>query len=233
MHKLVKTASSSRRHLSEAEAYELLSAYGFTVPEWRVAASVDEAVKAASEVGYPVALKVCSPAVLHKSDLGGVALGLGSDKAVEEAFGQIRDAVGRALPEAAETELLVVPMADSGMEVIIGMTRDEQFGPALMFGLGGVWVELIQDVTFRLVPVSENEARRMLSEIKGAPLLEGYRGEPPRDREALVRAVMGLSQLVEAHPAVASVDINPLVVYEEGTLVVDAKVLIEGATALA
>jgi acetyl-CoA synthetase (ADP-forming) len=233
MHELVQSAAASRRHLTEAEAYQLLSAYGFTVPEARVVSSPAEALRAAGEIGYPVALKVCSPAVLHKSDVGGVVLGVEDDEALEGAFGRMRSRLGDSLPEAADSELLVVPMAEPGLEVIVGMTRDEQFGPALMFGLGGVWVELLKDVTFRLVPVSEEEARRMISEIKGAPLLEGYRGDAPRDEEALVGAITGLSKLVEANPAVSSIDVNPLVVYEAGSMVVDAKVLIEGAEAVA
>lgn len=233
MHELVETAAKAPRHLTEAEAYELLAAYGFTVPTSRVVNSFGEAVEAASDIGYPVALKLCSPEVLHKSDVGGVALGLDGPEAVAAAFEQIRSRVGQALPEAAGADLLVVPMAEAGLEVILGMTRDEQFGPALMFGLGGVWVELLEDVTFRLVPVAEAEARRMLGEIKGAPLLADYRGAPPRDAEALVEMILSLSRLVEDHPAVASVDINPLVVYEKGTMVVDAKVLIEGAAASA
>lgn len=233
MHTLVETARAARRHLSEAEAYELLSSYGLTVPACRMARSAAEAVEAASELGYPVALKVCSPAVLHKSDLGGVALGLGNKKAVKDAFGRIRKSVAGALPAEADCDILVVPMAAPGLEVIVGMTRDEQFGPALMFGLGGVWVELLKDVTFRLVPVGAEEARRMTREIKGAPLISGYRGGPPRDEDAIVEALLGLSRLVEEHPAVASIDVNPLVVYEKGALVVDAKVLIEGAEAAA
>ncbi len=233
MHELVETAAKAPRHLTEAEAYELLIAYGFTAPAWRVVSSFGEAVEAASELGYPVALKLSSPAVLHKSDVGGVVLGLDGPEAVASAFERILSRVSQALPDGAEADLLVVPMAKPGLEVILGMTRDEQFGPAMMFGLGGVWVELLEDITFRLVPVAEAEARRMLTEIKGAPLLAGYRGAPPRDVEALVRRILGLSELVEAHPAIASIDINPLVVYEEGTLVVDAKVLIEGATASA
>lgn len=233
MHELVETAAKAPRHLTEAEAYELLSAYGFTAPAWRVVASFGEAVEAASAIGYPVALKLSSPAVLHKSDVGGVELGLTGPESVEAAFGQIRDRVANAIPDAAEAGILVVPMAKPGLEVILGMTRDEQFGPAVMFGLGGVWVELLEDITFRLVPVAEAEARRMLTEIKGAPLLASYRGAPPRDVEALVGRILGLSELVEAHPSIASIDINPLVVYEEGTLVLDAKVLIEGAEASA
>ena len=233
MHKLVETAQAARRHLSEAEGYELLASYGFAVPDWRVVATAEEAAEAAAEVGLPAALKVCSPALLHKSDLGGVALGLETLEDVQEAFGRIRDSVGAALPEAAEAGILVVPMAEPGLEVILGMTRDEQFGPALMFGLGGVWVELLEDVTFRLVPVAEAEARRMITEIKGAPLLEGFRGDPARDVEAVVEAVVNLSRLVVDHSAVASVDVNPLMVYEKGALVVDAKVLIEGAGAAA
>jgi acetyl-CoA synthetase (ADP-forming) len=233
MDQVVETARKESRHLSEAEAYELLEAYGFLVPSWKLVASADEAVQAASELGYPVALKVCSPRVLHKSDLGGVALGLSGPEAVEKAFGQIRSRLAESIPEEAQADILVVPMASAGLEVILGMTRDEQFGPAVMFGLGGVWVELLKDVTFRLVPLSEAEARRMIDEIRAAPLLKGYRGEPPRDVEAIVRGLLGLSKLVEANPAIVSVDINPLVVYQEGSLVVDAKVLIEGAQASA
>lgn len=233
MHELVKTASSSRRHLTEAEAYQLLGAYGFSVPEARVVSSAEEALGAAGEIGYPVALKVCSPSVLHKSEVGGVALGIETEGVLEEAFGRMRSRLEESLPEASGSDLLVVPMAEPGLEVILGMTRDEQFGPALMFGLGGVWVELLKDVTFRLVPVEETEALRMIGEIKGAQLIEGYRGGPALDKGALVGAITGLSRLVEANPAVSSIDVNPLVLYETGSLVVDAKVLIEGAEAVA
>jgi acetyltransferase len=205
-----------RVSIGDAEAREVLEAYGFPVPESRLAETPEEAVEMAEEIGYPVVLKVASPDILHKTDVGGVKLSLNSPGDVRDAFDLIVYRAGRYVPDARVWGCLVQEMVTGGREILVGMNRDPQFGPLVAFGLGGIYVEALKDVAFRIAPFSKEEAREMIHEIRSYPLLAGVRGEPPADHEAMVDALMRISQLVTDFPEIVELDINPLTVFEEG-----------------
>lgn len=207
----------------------LLESYGVRVAGWRMARSADEAVDAADALGYPVVLKVESVDIAHKSDAGGVRLGLADAGAVRRAWTAMRSDLARHAPEARIEGALVACMAAPGIEMSIGVQCDPQFGPALMVGLGGVWVEALGDVSLRLLPVDEAEARAMLAELKAAPLLGAFRGAPPRDVQALAAAMIALSRLALDHAGrIVSVEVNPLIVHEDGrgATAVDARLVL-------
>ncbi len=213
--------------LTEVEAKALLSAAGIAVAEARLARTSDEAVALAREVGFPVVLKICSSDVVHKSDVGGVKLNLKTEAEVSAAFAAIMSGVRQAEPTAAVDGVSVQPMAKPGIEVIVGLTTDPQFGPTLMFGLGGVAVEVLKDVAFRLAPLTEHDARGMIREIRGLPLLSGHRGQPAVDFTALERVLVQVSALAEAHPEIKELDLNPIFAYADGCLAVDARIVLQ------
>lgn len=203
--------------LSETRSLQALKEAGIPVVPHRIVQSAEEAVSAAREFGYPVVLKIVSPDILHKSDIGGVALALRDDAQVDRAFHQIADNARSATPDARVEGCLVAPMLFGGVETILGVQRDPVFGPMVMFGLGGIFVEVFQDVSFRAAPFDEAEARRMIEETKAATILRGVRGAPPADIPALVRALARLSEFAAAHSdQISSIDINPFVVQAEG-----------------
>jgi len=217
-----------RKHLLEPEAKAVCSEYGIPVPRFKVAPSPEEAVEFAEEIGYPVVLKVVSPDVIHKSDVGGVLLNVLDADGVREGFKRILDTVKGHVPNARIIGVLVEEMAPKGItEVIVGAIKDPQFGPTLMFGLGGVFVEVLKDVTFRIAPIDELEAREMVKEIKAYPILTGYRGQPPADIDTIVRILVSASKLVMDHPEVKEMDLNPIIVYEKGAKTVDARIILE------
>ena len=222
-----KARSQGRTVLSEVESKQILAEAGIPVAAARLARSGDEAVKAAKDLGFPVVLKVVSPDVTHKSDVGGVRLNLASPEEASTAFAEIMAAVQQHQPDARIEGVAVQPMAKPGIEVIMGMSKDPQFGPVLMFGLGGVWVEVLKDVAFRIVPLMPRDARQMIREIKGFSLLEGYRGQPAADVEALERMLLRLSDFVEHHPEIQELDLNPILAYADGALAVDARIVVE------
>ncbi|MEA3377599.1 MAG: acetate--CoA ligase family protein [Chloroflexota bacterium] len=205
-----------RVSIGDAEAREVLEAYGFPVPESRLAETPEEAIDIAEEIGYPVVLKVASPDILHKTDVGGVKLNLNSPGDVRDAFDLISYRASRYVPDARVWGCLVQEMVTGGREILVGMNRDPQFGPLVAFGLGGIYVEALKDVSFRIAPFSQHEAEEMIHEIRSYPLLAGVRGEPPADHEAMVDALMRISQLVTDFPEIVELDINPLTVFEEG-----------------
>ncbi|HEY74929.1 MAG TPA: acetate--CoA ligase [Thermoflexia bacterium] len=213
---LEKARSEGRVSIGDAEARAILEAYGFPVPPSRLAATPEEAIEAAEEMGYPVVLKVASPDILHKTDVGGVKLNLRSAEDVRDAFDLIMYRATRYVPDARIWGCLVQKMVPGGREVLIGMSRDPQFGPLVAFGLGGIYVEALKDVVFRVAPFSRQEAEEMIREIRAYPLLEGVRGEPPADHEAMVDALCRISQLVTDFPEIVELDINPLMVFDEG-----------------
>ncbi|MBI2081600.1 MAG: acetate--CoA ligase family protein [candidate division NC10 bacterium] len=225
--RLIEQALAEQRHLLEPEAYRLLESYDLPVPRHRFARDAAEAAAAAQAIGFPVALKVVSPDVLHKSDAGGVRLDLRDAGAVRAAFEEVRAAARAVQPSARLAGALVAEMARPGTEVIVGMTRDPQFGPSVMFGLGGIFVEVYRDVAFRIVPLEERDAREMIREVKGLPLLTGFRGRPPGDLDAIARILLRVSRLAEEHAEVAEVDLNPIVVHERGAVVLDARVFLD------
>lgn len=215
-------------YLVEPEALAFVQKAGLPVIEHRTAGSVDAAVAAADRLGYPVVLKVVSREIVHKSEADGVQLDLRDAAAVTAAYHRVMDGATRHRPGARVDGVLVSRMARPGVEAILGLTRDPQFGPALMFGLGGIFVEVYRDVAFRLVPISEQDANEMIREVKGFPLLLGARGRPPRDLAAVVRSLLTLSDLAESRPEMDALDLNPVILYEQGCVVVDAKVFLTG-----
>ena len=217
-----------RLNLGELEAREILRAYGYQVPEGRLARSAQEAVAIADEIGYPVVLKIASPDILHKSDIGGVRINVADAQAVADTYDLITMRAQRYLPEAEIWGCLVQQMVTEGKEVILGMSRDPQFGPLLMFGLGGIYVEVLKDVSFRVAPISERQARQMLGEVRSYPLLAGVRGEKPADTDAIVESLLRLSQLVTDFPEIMEMDINPLKVrgVGQGAVAIDARITI-------
>ena len=204
-----------RYTLGELEGSEILKCYGFKTIDMELAPTADAAVEIADRIGYPVVMKIVSPQILHKSDAGGVAVGIKDAKGVKETFEGIME---RAREYDAHAELegvLIQQMAPPGKEVILGVSKDPVFGHAVMFGLGGVFVEVYKDVAFRLGPVGRNVARRMVKSIKGYPILKGVRGQGPSDVEAVERNIVSLKCLVDDHPVIKELDINPLFVHEE------------------
>ncbi|HIE50148.1 MAG TPA: CoA-binding protein [Armatimonadetes bacterium] len=225
---LARARDEQRVNLSEFEAQEVIAAYGFALPASKLATTPEEAVTYAEEIGYPVVLKISSPDILHKSDIGGVRVGLSNPEQVTDAFELMLFRAARYMPEAEIRGVLVQEMIGWGKEVILGMSRDPQFGPLVMFGLGGIYVEVLKDVAFRVAPFGELEARQMVQEIHSYPLLTGVRGEKPADLEAIVSGLLRLSQLVTDLPEIVEMDINPLKVREagRGAVALDVRVTI-------
>jgi acetate---CoA ligase (ADP-forming) subunit beta len=237
--KIFKTAlEEGRTFVLEHEAKDIMKAYGIPIPAYDTALTADEAVEKSKAIGYPVVLKILSKDVLHKSDAGGVKINLKSDDEVRKAFAEIMDNAKKYGKEKGiEVDLsrgvFISDFADMGTEIIVGVTKDPQFGHALMAGLGGIFVEVLKDVSFRLIPFTENDAREMLKELKAYKILEGIRGEPARDIDSLIGVMLAVSKMIEENPEIIELDCNPTFVYEKGkgTLVVDARILIDGPEA--
>ncbi len=214
--------------LTEVEAKQVLKEAGVNVVDSLLAKSKDDAQRIADELGYPVVLKIVSPDIVHKSDIGGVKLGLADRDAVAAAYEEVISAAKKASPGANVHGVSVQPMAKGGLEIIVGMTKDPQFGPVLMFGLGGVLVEVLKDVAFRIVPLTRRDATQMIHEIKGYPLLEGYRGQEPANVPMIEDTILKVSGFVEQHPEIKELDLNPIFAYKDGLTAVDARVVLEG-----
>jgi acyl-CoA synthetase (NDP forming) len=219
--------AKSQNLLTEIESKELLKKAGIPVVEAKLARSKKEAISLSREMGFPVVLKISSSDVVHKSDSGGVKLGLTNATQVGKAYSQIMSSVKQAYPEARIEGVSVQTMAPSGVEVIVGMSKDPQFGPVLMFGLGGILVEVLKDVSFRIVPVTERDAREMIREIKGYPVLDGYRGQKPASIPALEKLIVKVSQFVENNPQIRELDLNPIFAYSDKAVAVDARIILE------
>jgi len=211
-----RVREEGRVTIGDAESREIMKAYGISMPESKLAASSEEAVAAAESIGYPVVMKIASPDILHKTDIGGVKLSLNSPTDVRDAFDLLVFRATRYMPDAEIWGCLVQQQVRGGKEIILGMSRDPQFGPLLLFGLGGIYVEALKDVTFRVAPIDEREAREMIREIRAFSLLRGVRGEAPSDLDAIVDTLLRVSQLVTDFPEIAEMDINPLIVFERG-----------------
>jgi acyl-CoA synthetase (NDP forming) len=224
---LQKARLDGRTMLTEVESKELIQESGIPVVETRLARSKAEAVRMAREMGFPAVLKIVSPDVVHKSDVGGVKVGLKSAAQVRTAYDSILSSTRTAEPSASILGVSVQRMAEPGVEVIIGATKDPQFGHVVMFGLGGVLVELLKDVSMRLVPLTARDARVMIREIKSLPLLQGYRQYPPCDLDSLEEAILNLSRFLEKHPDIKELDLNPVLCYPKGLVAVDARVVLE------
>lgn len=224
---LLKACKEGRKALLETEAKEICKQYGIPVTEFKLAKNEKEAKEFAEEIGYPLVLKIVSPDIVHKSDVGGVIVGIKNPKELQTGYTKIMDNIKKHNAKARIEGILVQEMAPSSTEVIVGSIKDPQFGPALMFGLGGVFVEVLKDVTFRVAPITEDEAREMISEVKAYPLLKGYRNSPPADIAAIVKILMSTSNLVMEHQEIKELDLNPIMVYEKGAKTVDARIILE------
>ena len=225
---LTKARAEGRKNLLETECREILARYGITLPEALLAGDQDEAVSMAAKIGFPAAMKVVSPDILHKSDVGGVKLNLRSEREARDAFQVIMEnAVKITTPDRVQG-VLISHMAQKGQECIIGMTRDRVFGPVVMFGLGGIFVEVLRDVSLRLAPLSEIDIEEMIREIKGYPVLTGIRGEKPKDVQALKDVLEKISRLVVDISELAEVDLNPVIVHEKGLSIVDSRMILKG-----
>jgi acetyl-CoA synthetase (ADP-forming) len=238
MKRIIENAKAEKRNLLEPEAKELFRSFGLPVQDFLIARSEAEAVAAAEKLGFPSVLKVVSPDILHKSDIGGVKVRLEDAAQVAAAYREIMENARRMSavgpvdgqadgPTGARVEgVLVAPYAREGIECIVGMTRDPQFGPALMFGMGGVLVEILKDVSFRVLPIEKRDAEEMVKEIAGFKLLSGVRGEAPRDVPAIVGFLLKTAGLVEGNPDIREIDVNPLMAYEKGVLALDVRVIL-------
>ena len=213
--------------LNEIESKRMLSRAGIQVNDTRLAISKEEAINIAKQLGFPVVLKIVSPDITHKSDAGGVRLGIKTSKQVGKVYDDIMNSVNKKHPQARIQGVSVQKMARPGVEVIIGMAKDDQFGPVIMFGLGGISVEILKDVAFRVVSLTRRDAAEMIREIKGYPLLEGYRGQEPADVSKLEDLLLKVSNFVEQNPQVRELDINPVFAYCAGAVAVDARVVLE------
>jgi len=218
---------SGRKYLNEIESKQLLREAGVPTTDTRLAKSRDEAMAFAKEIGFPVALKIISPDIVHKSDIGGVKLGLGDGAAVGKAYNEIM-AAAKATQQSSKIDgVSVQNMAKPGVEVIVGVSKDRQFGPVLMFGIGGILVELLKDVSFRIVPITRRDAHEMIKEIKSFPLLEGYRGSEPANIKALEDILLKVSELAAKTPQIKEMDLNPIFARRDDAIAVDARIILE------
>ena len=224
---LEKADKEKRALLTEIEAKEWLKGAGIPVVETKLATSKTEAVEIAKKLGFPVALKIVSPDVVHKSDAGGVKLKLENGTQVAKAYTEIMDNIKKHYHKAEIIGVSVQKMAKPGIEIIIGMTKDAQFGPVIMFGLGGVLVEVLKDVSFRIVPLEKRDAAEMITEIKGFPILKGYRGQDPADIPYLEDLIVKVSDFVDKNPEIKELDLNPVFAYKDGAIAVDARIILE------
>lgn len=216
-----------RTILTEIEAKQVIKSAGIKVVETRLAKSHKEAVAIAEDIGFPVVLKITSPDIIHKTDAGGVKVGLNNASEVKKAYTEIMDSVNQRYPDAKIEGVSVQAMARPGIEIIIGMSKDPQFGPVIMFGLGGIFVEVLKDVSFRIIPILKRDAEEMIKEIKGFVLLNGYRGQEPANLSALVDVLLKVSALVEKTPEIKELDLNPMFAYKDSAVAVDARILLE------
>jgi len=212
------------RWLPEPEALRLLSGYNLPVIPHRLATTPEEADRAARDLGCPVAMKVVAADLIHKSDIGGVCLNITSPKEAADTYPAILGRLGPHVSPGSVHGVLVARMAPPGTEVIVGMIRDLQFGPAVMVGLGGIFVELYKDVAYRLPPLSQKEARSMFTELRAAPLLAGYRGRPPQDLDALAGCACAVARIAAERPDIQEIDLNPIIAHDRGCSIVDAKI---------
>ena len=226
--KIINQAKKEGRHaLLEPEAKMICIDYGIPVTEFKVAQGAAQAAEYANEIGYPVVLKIVSPDIIHKSDAGGVMVNLKNAADVQSAYRKILENVKKYNANAKIVGVLIQEMAPPSTETIIGAIKDPQFGQTIMFGLGGIFVELLKDVNFRVAPINADDAKEMITQLKAYPLLKGFRNSPPADINALIKILLSTSRLVMENPEIKELDFNPVIVYENGAKTVDARIIIE------
>ena len=223
---LTQARREKRSVLTEIESKRILIDAGIHCTDTRLARTREEALSLADAIGYPVVLKISSTGITHKSDAGGVRVNLNSRADVEAAYDGIMTSARQKFPSADIEGISVQTMAKAGIEVIMGMTQDPTFGPVLMFGLGGILVEVLKDVSFRIAPLEQTDAAAMIGEIKGRKLLEGYRGQDPADKSCLENMLLKLSAFADGKREIAEVDMNPVFAYKDGAVVVDARIIL-------
>ncbi len=221
---ILKQKKDAGQHvLTEFESKKLLKDIGIPIPEQALTSGKEETIKVAEKFGYPLVMKLMAEDVVHKSDMGAVKLNINNREDVEQAYEELME-----IPSETEKQISVQKMADEPIaELIIGMTTDPQFGPALMFGIGGILVELLEDVSFRIAPITEYDAKEMIREIKGFPLLDGFRGRPKADIDAIVDTLMKISDFVIDNEDIFEMDLNPVFIYEDGLVCVDARIILK------
>ena len=223
---ITQALSEGRLLLSEVESKNLLVAEGIAVTDAQLASDAGEAALIAESLGYPVVMKIISPDIAHKSDVGGVVVGLTDSDEVKSAYDEMMRKVSSVVSTARIEGVSVQTMAKPGIEVIVGATTDPQFGPVMMFGLGGVFVEVLKDVSFRVVPLEPRDAKQMVREIDALPILEGIRGQDGADLKALEDLLLSISKLIERRPEIAELDLNPVFAYSDGAIAVDARIVL-------
>lgn len=226
MHRIIQRAKKEKRSLLETEAKELLKEYGIPVPDFKLIKGEDEIIGLAKEINFPIVMKIVSPDIIHKTDAGGVKLNIKDEKEAELAYQEIIFKAEKYNKKVKISGVIVYPIVPQGTEIIMGMMKDPHFGPVIMFGLGGIFVEVLKDISFRILPIEERDAREMITEIKGYEILKGIRGEPPRDIQAIEEVLMKVSKLTMENPEVNEIDLNPIFVFEKGLQVVDARMIL-------
>ena len=226
MKPVLELAIKEKRNLTEDEAYELLSNNGVPVPKYMIASSIEESLEKARALGFPLVMKIISPDIIHKTDIGGVMLNIMNEQQVRESYKIIIDSVKKNKPGVKINGVLLYKQVPSGVEVIVGMVRDPQFGPTVMYGLGGIFTEILKDVSFRICPVDRIDIVEMLHETKGIKMLKGYREQPSCDINAIIDIIMNISNIAMNYLVIKEIDLKPIMVYEKGAIVVDAKVFL-------
>lgn len=224
---IAQARKENRKALLEPEAKAICNEYGISVPKFDVATNATEASEIAQKTGYPIVMKIVSPEIIHKSDAGGVKVNLKSKAEVAEAFKTIVANAKKYNAKADIKGVLVQEMAPNGIEVIVGAIKDAQFGQTVMFGLGGIFVEVLKDVTFRVAPITLDDAKEMITGLKAYPLLKGIRGQPPADTNAIAKILVNVSKLVMEYPEIKELDLNPIMAYAKGVATVDARIILE------
>ena len=228
MHPIIERArNEGRAVLTEVESKEILGQAGINVVPTKLAVSKEEAVAVSRALGFPVVIKIASPDIVHKSDAGGIRLGLEDEEQVEQAYDSLMTDIRAKYPEAVLQGVSVQRMAPPGVEIIIGMSTDAQFGPVIMFGLGGVWVEILDDTSLRVAPITRRDAGEMIKEIRGFPMLTGYRGQGPVDIRKLEAMLLALSDFVGQNPSVREIDLNPVIASSNDAVAVDARIVLD------
>jgi len=224
---IAQARSENRKALLESEAKTIMTEFGVAVPKFQLATNEKEAAQIAQSIGFPVVAKIVSPEIIHKSDAGGVKVGLKTAADVEAAYTTIMENAKKYDPKANLLGVLIMEMAPKGTEVIVGAIKDSQFGATLMFGLGGIFVEVLKDVTFKIAPVSVDEAKEMINGLKASALLKGYRNIDPVDIDTLAQVLVNVSNLLMDHPEIKELDLNPVMAYAKGVNTVDARIILE------
>jgi len=226
VHKLIKKAKIENRSLLETEAKELLREYGIPVPAFKLIKSEEEISGLAKEMNFPIAMKIVSSDIIHKTDAGGVKVDIKTEKEARIAYQEIIFEAKKYNKRAKISGVIVYPMVPQGTEIIIGIMQDPHFGPVIMFGLGGIFVEVLKDISFRVLPIEERDAEEMISEIKGYKILKGIRGEAPKDIQAIKDLLLKISQLTLENPEISEIDLNPVFLFGKGLQVVDARMIL-------